>query len=238
MAMLSAGTTDHRLTTKLLLLCGAIGPVVFVAVYLIAGATRPGYSAWRHTISTLSLGDQGWIQIVNFMFYGLLTLCFAAGLRRVLRTGAGSLWGSILFFIVGLGLIAIGPFVSDPILGYPTATPAVASLGGSIHNLTSLIVFIALPAACFVLVRRFARAKWRGWTSYSIVTGTLAIAFFMLFFASVSAANGQDGGTLPAGLFERMPTVILGVWQALLALRLLSEKVSEHGTSSVERFPS
>ncbi|MFI7134727.1 DUF998 domain-containing protein [Nonomuraea sp. NPDC050153] len=232
MAPPQAGTAGQRLTIKLLLLSGAIGPVVFVAVYLIAGAARPGYSSWHHTISMLSLGDQGWIQIVNFMLYGSLTLCFAVGLRRVLRTGAGSLWGPILFFVVGLGLIAIGPFVTDPILGYPTATPAVASLGGSIHNLTSLIVFIALPAACFVLARRFARDQWRGWASYSIATGALAVVFFMLFFAGVSAAGGQDGGTSPAGLFERMPTVILGVWQGLLALRLLSAETFEHGTSS------
>ncbi|WP_431897352.1 DUF998 domain-containing protein [Nonomuraea sp. bgisy101] len=86
--------------------------------------------------------------------------------------------------------------MTDPALGYPAATPAVASLGGSIHNLTSPIVFIALPAACFVLVRRFARDKWRGWASYSIATGTLAVVFFMLFFANVSAANGQDRGDL------------------------------------------
>ncbi|SDG19051.1 hypothetical protein SAMN05421505_102200 [Sinosporangium album] len=31
-----------RLTTELLLPCGAIGPVLFVAVYFVAGAARPG----------------------------------------------------------------------------------------------------------------------------------------------------------------------------------------------------
>ncbi|MGW7477871.1 DUF998 domain-containing protein [Nonomuraea muscovyensis] len=207
-----------RLTTKVLLLCGAIGPAVFAAVYVIAGATRPGYSTWHHTISTLSLGDQGWIQIGSFMLYGVLTLGFALGLRRALRSGPGSVWGPILFVVVGFGLIVIGPFVTDPVLGYPAATPAVPSLDGNIHNLTSLIVFVAFPVACFVLARRFAHDRWRGWVPYSLVTGILAIAFFMLFFASVS-----DGGNSPAGLLERIPTIILGIWQALLALRLLNQ---------------
>lgn len=213
--------TDQRSVTKLLLLCGAVGPTLFVAAYVVNGALRPGYSTWRHTISTLSLGDHGWIQIVSFVLYGLLMLCFAAGLRRVLRTGPAAWWGPILFFIAGLGLIAIGPFVTDPILGYPTATPTTASLGGVIHNLASLIVFIAVPAGCLVLARRFAHLAWRGWVVYSIVTGVLAIVFVVLFFAAVSAADGPGGGASPAGLLERIPTVILGLWQTLLALRLL-----------------
>src|SRR5215469_17820902 len=71
---------DQHLTTKLLLLCGAIGPLLFVVAFLIEGATRPDYNAWQTTISTLSWGEQGWIQIVNFSLFGVLMLCFAVGL--------------------------------------------------------------------------------------------------------------------------------------------------------------
>jgi hypothetical protein len=109
---LQADTTDQRLTIKLLLLAGAVGPVLFIAVYLINGAARPGCSGWHHTISTPSLGDQGWIQVVNFVLYGLFTLAFGAGLLRVLPTGPGSRWGPILFLIVGLGLVTMGAFVT------------------------------------------------------------------------------------------------------------------------------
>jgi uncharacterized membrane protein len=111
--------------------------------------------------------------------------------------------------------------MTDPILGYPTATPVTATLGGTVHNLASLIVFIVLPAACSVMARRFAHSAWRGWAVYSIVTGVLAIVFVVLCFVTVSAADGPDGGASPAGLLERIPTVVLGLWQTLLALRLL-----------------
>jgi len=216
----------QRLANRLLLRCGAIGPLLFVVVFLIEGATRPDYNAWRTTISTLSLGNRGWIQIVNFCLFGLLTLCFAIGLRRVLRTGPGSAWGPILLFIVGLGLITAGPFVTDPILGYPPGLPSngPASPHGTIHNIASLIVFIALPAACFVMGRRFARdPAWRGWALYSIATGVLVLVFVAWFFASVGAAtHAPEGGAAPAGLLERLFSIIGCCWLSLLALRLMS----------------
>ena len=55
------------------LTCGTLAPVVFDAVYLIEGATRPGYDAWQQAISTLSLGPGGWIQQANFIFLGVMT---------------------------------------------------------------------------------------------------------------------------------------------------------------------
>jgi hypothetical membrane protein len=214
--------------TRLLLLCGVIGPLLFVIVFLIEGATRPDYNAWQTTISTLSWGDQGWIQIANFSLFGLFMLCFAIGLRRVLRTGPGSLGGPILLFIVGLGLITAGPFVTDPVLGYPPALSSngPASLHGTIHNTASLIVFLALPAASFVMGWRFIRdPAWRSWALYSVATGVLILVFVVWFFASVVAAtHDPNGGAVPAGLLERVFSIIGCCWLSLFALRLISKK--------------
>src|SRR5437660_10675763 len=81
---------EQSVVTRLLIAGGAIGPLLFVIVLLIEGATRPGYSAWHNYGSSLSLGDQGWRQITNFIVCGLLTLGFAIGLRRAFRTGRSS----------------------------------------------------------------------------------------------------------------------------------------------------
>src|SRR5713226_1210286 len=89
-------TQDYSLATRLLIACGAVGPLLFIIVLLIEGATRPGYSAWHNYGSSLSLGDQGWMQITNFLVCGLLTLCFAIGLRQVFPTGRSSVWGPLL----------------------------------------------------------------------------------------------------------------------------------------------
>jgi hypothetical membrane protein len=219
--MLDRHTLDQNLTTRILLLCGAIGPLLFVVVFLIEGATRPDYNPWHTTVSTLSWGDQGWIQIVNFCLFGLLMLCFAIAVRRVLRTGRGSRWGPILFFIVGLGLITAGPFVTDPILGYPPTLPSNGppSLHGTIHNIASLLVFIALPAACFVMGRRFARdPAWRGWgvvlDRHRNSGSRLRRVVLCRCGRSYSYHQWREGGSSPAGLLERFFSIVGCCWIA------------------------
>ena len=53
--------------TLLLLTGGALGGLLFTAVYLVEGATRPGYDALVLPISALSLGPGGWVQQANFV---------------------------------------------------------------------------------------------------------------------------------------------------------------------------
>jgi len=57
----------HSRLTLLLLAGGVIGPPLFIVVFLIEGATRPGYSAWRNYVSDLALSNQGWEQVANFL---------------------------------------------------------------------------------------------------------------------------------------------------------------------------
>jgi hypothetical protein len=226
-------TLDQSLTTRLLIACGAIGPLLFILVFLLEGATRPGYSAWHNFVSSLSLSDQGWMQIANFLVCGLLSLCFAVGLRRVLRTGKGSIWGPILLGVFGLGLIVAGIFVTDPSLGYPPGTHGSGpqTLHGTIHGLAGLIVFSSVAAASFVMARRFAGdPNWKGWAPYSIVTGVLVVSLFIAFTtASTLDENGVLPGA-PVGLLQRVAIIAGWGWIALLAIRLLGKMQSPLST--------
>jgi hypothetical protein len=213
----SAG--EQSVALKLLLACGAIGPLLNVVVLLILGATRPGYNAWQVPDSNLELGPGGWIQITNYLVTGALMLGFAIGLRRVLRTGRGSTWGPILLGIYGLTFVGIGIFVTDPVLGYPPGAPSTPTVHGTLHSLLGQLQFISLSVACFVLARRDAAdPARRGWTWYSVATGLLVAAsdvFFILTF--------ELGG--PAGLIERIGILGGCSWIALLAIRQLSKKL-------------
>jgi len=71
-------------STEFLLLCGVIGPLLFIVVLLIEGATRPGYSALRNYGSDLELSNQGWEQIANFIVCGLLLVNWVKS-ARILR---------------------------------------------------------------------------------------------------------------------------------------------------------
>jgi hypothetical protein len=227
--------TGQSPATTFLLACGAVGPLLFILVFLIEGATRPGYSTWHNYVSSLSLSNQGWMQVANFLVCGLLSLCFAFGLRRVLRMGKGSIWGPLLLGLFGLSLIAAGLFVTDPSLGYPPGTHGSGpqTLHGIIHGVAGLIVFGSVAAASFVLSRRFAGdPAWRGWAPYSIFTGVLVV---VLFIAFTVVAGLDESGILtgaPVGLLQRIAIIIGWGWIALFALRLLGKvqsSVSAHG---------
>ena len=214
----------QSLATRLLLACGAIGPLLFIVVFLIEGATRSDYNPLRYPVSSLSIGNLGWIQAANFLMVGLLLIAFAIGLRRALRASRGGVWGPLLIGLVGLGLFGAGIFTTDPIFGYPSSAPLVLaqySFHGHLHDLFSLLFFVGLPAACFVFCRRFATLGERGWAVYSILTGLGILVTFVL------AAIGFDQNPSLvnfAGVFQRLSIIIGLTWIALLAFRLMSKK--------------
>lgn len=218
-------TRNYSLITRLLIAGGAVGPLLFIIVLLIEGATRPGYSAWHHYGSNLSLGPGGWMQIANFLVCGLLTLCFAVGLRQVFRTGRGSVWGPILLSEFGLALITAGVFVTDPSLGYPPGTHSSGpqTLHGTIHGVSGLIAFTSVAIASFVIARRFAGdPDWKGRALYSTFTGIMVVVFFI---ASTTVSALDENGVLPnspTGLLQRIAIIAGWGWMALMALRLLS----------------
>jgi hypothetical protein len=53
------------MTMKRLLACGAIAGPLFTLAWVVEGATRAHYNPLRHPISSLELGDSGWMQPCN-----------------------------------------------------------------------------------------------------------------------------------------------------------------------------
>jgi hypothetical protein len=153
----------HDQITRWLLAGGAVGPLLFIAVFLIEGATRPGYSAWRNQVSELELSNQGWEQIANFLICGMLCSGFAVGLWRIWRKGRASVWGPLLIGLFGLCLMAAGVFLTDPGRQYPPGAPLKGdpqTWHGWVHGINGLVLFnIVLPSACFVLARRLPSSR-------------------------------------------------------------------------------
>lgn len=175
----SSGRYPIRATvTRRLLICGLLAGPVFVAVLAVQLVTRDGFDPGRHPISVLSLGEHGWIQIVNFVLTGALSLAFAVGVRRVLYPGVAGTWGPILIGCYGLGLIIAGIFPGDPGLGFPPGTPDTIqdpSWHGLVHDVGPPVAFVALIAVCFVFARRFNMVGARGWSLYCLTTGIAAL---------------------------------------------------------------
>jgi hypothetical protein len=206
---------------RLLLACGALGPLLFIVVFLIEGATRPDYNAYRYPVSSLSIGAYGWIQAANFLLVGAALIAGAIGMRRVLKGSHGGVWVPLLIGVAGVGLLGAGVFTTDPIYGYPPNAPLVLAqytVHGHLHDAVSALVFLGIPAACFVFTRRFVGTGERGWAVYSLLTGLGMLVFFVL-----AAVGFEQNAVLVsvAGVVQRLSIAIGFTWIAVLAIRLL-----------------
>src|SRR5262249_18277648 len=154
---------------RLWLTYGVTGTVLFPIIYLIEGATRPGYNAWQQAISTLSLGPGGWLQQANFIMCGLSVLWLACVWRQILKGDVCPRWYPIVRGIEGLGLIMIGLFSTDPAPGYPPGTVAAATTPrGVIHLAFTIVIVNAMALGLWIIARRFwGDPHWHGWVAYS-----------------------------------------------------------------------
>jgi hypothetical protein len=207
-------------SSRALLICGLIAGPFYLVVGLIQALTRPGFDILRHDLSLLANGELGWIQISNLVLTGLLVGAFAVGMRQALPAGRGRTWGPILLAVYGVGLVGAGFFTADPAFGFPPGTPADAhamSWHGLLHFICGGVGFLALIAACFVLARRFASRRQRGWAAYSLATGVI----FFAAFAGIVTGSGQSWSVM--GFW--IGVVVAWAWISAIAVKLLTERV-------------
>jgi hypothetical protein len=202
--------------SRLLLVAGATAGPLFVAAFLVDGATRPGYDPFRHPVSSLSLGPRGWRQKANFAVAGALYLAGAVGLWRT-RDRTATV--PALVAATAVGLLGAGAFPTDPISGYPPGTPAITdprTTTSRVHDLFGVPVFLGIPAAAFVEARRARRAGRTRWALASAGSGASMLAFFVL--AGVGFAQ-QPSLAGRGGLLQRVSIVSGLGWLTALMLR-------------------
>lgn len=155
---------------------GIVGPILFTAGFLAQEAfRRDEYSPVAEVVSALEAGPNGWIQQVNFVVFGALTLVFAVGLHRGLRPTRAGVAGPALLFGSGIGLVlaAALPLRED-------AAGVTYDPGG--HFIAGITFFLTSALGLIVVSRRVAHDPlWRGLAPYTLTVGVLAlIGFFAM----------------------------------------------------------
>lgn len=145
---------------------GIIAPILFTVTFLVQEAFRAGeYSPMRETVSALEAGPNGWVQQLNFMLLGALTMAFAVGLHRGLRPAKLGVLGPALFFVSGIAsmLAAAFPLRED-------AAGVTYDPGG--HFTAGLTFFTSSALALVVVSFRLATdPRWRGLAVYARTAG-------------------------------------------------------------------
>ena len=194
-------------------LAGIIGPAVFALIVVILTLAQYGFMVqigWDPVgvsevpwPSGLALGPLGWLQVLNFIFFGLTLAVFAVGLHRgVAARVRGSVVGPALLLVAGIALV-LAAFKTDPSLSGGPQT-----WHGLIHGLAFLLLVLSLLLSLFFLWWRLRRDPlWHGYDRYTLVT---AIFYLVLFFLSASQ-----------WAFYLFLAVVL-VWIEVMAIRLRS----------------
>lgn len=138
---------------------------------------------------------------------------FGRGLAAHFTIGAASRAGPALVQLIGLSLLASGPFTTDP-----SAMFNQTSTHGIIHGLFGAPVFSLAPISCFVFHRRFRNdPAWRvlaGWTLAAGAVLTLGVG--VLKISQLPQAGLFDG----KGLVQRVILVTYMTWLFAFATRL------------------
>lgn len=108
---------------------GIIGPALFTAVFLTLEAVLGDrYDRVAEVVSALEASPYGWIQRLNFVVFGVLTLLFAAGLHRAVRPSRLGVAGPALLGVSGVGLLLAAVFPLREDANGATYDPGVTSL--------------------------------------------------------------------------------------------------------------
>jgi hypothetical protein len=196
-----------------------IGPVLFVVVFTLEGWFRSGYNSLGMYVSELSLGPNGWIQIVNFIIFGFLFLIFTRAVANEFKDGKASKAGPILLTIIAFCFLISGPFVTDP----GTIFTYQMNWHGILHGIFGALVFSLAPISCFIFYRRFREdSKWRmlsRWTITACIIIVIAVIFMKIGQVPPSFINTY------VGLIQRIALIAYLSWLFTFALVLYRKNV-------------
>jgi Protein of unknown function (DUF998) len=157
---------NQTLPTRPLLACGAVAGPLYVTVTMIQALTRDGFDLRLHRFTQLTTGELGWLHQSNMVLVGVLTVLFAVGVRQLLRTGRGAVWGPRLLGLFGVAYIVGGLLTADPVAGFPPGTtPEMAhtTWHGAVQNASRGVSSLLLLATSLVFAGWFAAEGRRGW---------------------------------------------------------------------------
>ena len=202
----------RTLPTRALLACGAVAGPTYVMVTLAQALTRDGFDLRQHRFSWLTTGDLGWIHQSNMVLVGVLTVLLAVGVRQMLRTGRGAVWGPRLLGLYGVAYIVGGVLTADPVAGFPPGTtPELVhtSWQGAVQNASRGAGSLVLIAASLVIAGWFAAEGRRGWAWFYG-------AAIPSVFVALTAVGFAIGGNPSALAFLATPWI----WVTALAVHL------------------
>jgi hypothetical protein len=211
---------EHRLpnpVVRRLARVATAGVGVFTAAVVLGGLLNSGYSHRSDAISSLAAQDASAAGVMVVGFLGLAVALLSAGIALVSRlSGRAAVTGAALVVLAGATTVLVSfarldcsPLVSDACVAREKA--GTVSGAHVVHNLASLVLFVALVIGLFLLASGLRRTP--SLRHLAAPTRWAAIAALVLMVWFGSGAYGDNGG-----LVQRALLVVAVGWPVYLAV--------------------
>lgn len=197
---------------------GGVLAVVLTIVLIAgldAGTAMTAPAGLRRTISEYGLGPQAAIftAAVVLLAAGSIAALVTFVRHGLLKPFSGA---SIALALWTLGMVTIAIF--------PKQDHSLPSnMGGQIHRLASLVAFLSLPVAAFLLAKAMARKEeWTAYVRRTRLLGALSVVMFSPLVYSIIVGAFTDTAwwrVLPIGYVERglllaevLTVLVIGFW--------------------------
>lgn len=194
------------LKKQLYALCGISAPIIFTLLVILASLLRPDYSQTQNFVSDLGVGPYSFIQNINFLIFGLLSIFLALGLRQSLPNleNKSQKAGAWLVALFGLGVMFAGVFPENYLSQMP-------------HNLVSSTAFVSIIAAQLIIwngLKQEDTTIWGRYRTYSLVSGLISLIFVIILkIAMIYFVDYQ-------GAFQRLFLAVPWIWIGVTGVQL------------------
>jgi hypothetical protein len=199
---------------KTFYICGMLVPVIYIFMYILGGALRPGYSQIAHSVSELlSPGSPNklLLNILNLSF-ACLYLCFGIGVLRFVMAGEHNLLGGRIGagLIIAVGVASIGSAI------FPQdASGTPATLPGTLHLVFVFGVQIlgAILSTLLIGIWVYRTGVMPSFAIYSFISAGVIVLSGVL--------AGPSMGKPFMGMVERISALAVHQWVFVFAWTLL-----------------
>lgn len=228
--MVGSAATRHLMVRKVLLVCGIVSSLLYVATTIIGALVWQGYNSISQSVSELMAIGAPSKPVVDPLFIAVCVLeigfgvgvWLSAGPKRALRVVGGLLVGFGAFDLVGK-FLPVGSMHQREALAAGGAT-LTDTLHLILAGVDTLFIFLIIGFGAFAL------GKW--FRLYSI--GTILVLLVFGFLAAQDAARVAANLPTPyTGLEERINIFGYYLWAAVLAIGLLRAPVEQPQSDSL-----
>ncbi|MDP3879209.1 MAG: DUF998 domain-containing protein [Dehalococcoidales bacterium] len=196
---------------RLLYACGIAAPPTIILIIIISGMITPGYNPVTDSISTLS--DQSsltpGLMSTGFIVFGILMLCFSAGLYLGLEWSIKSAVIGITFALYGLGMVFGGVFQDSPGIAGMSI-----NVEGVMHNVAITTAFFSLLVGMLLFVKRVHKIpSWYWFTRFTLAAIGIGLLLSIVFIVASHVTY--------SGLVQRVFYIIPMICIELVSIGLL-----------------